>query len=97
MNEECDDFNLEDKDGCSSNCMIEEGWKCPENKCEPICGDGIKITEECDDKNDFNDDGCSGTCVIEEGWTCPEGSSCTPICGDSLIKGFEECDDGNKV
>jgi len=34
--------------------------------------------------------------VIEEGWTC-ENNQCTTICGDSLIKGEEECDDGNQI
>ena len=30
-----------------------------------------------------------------EGWKCPD-NICTPICGDNLIIGIEECDDGNK-
>lgn len=26
--EECDDANMKNGDGCSSECMIEEGWSC---------------------------------------------------------------------
>lgn len=33
-NEECDDGNLEIKDGCNKNCEIEE--------IGSICGDGVK-------------------------------------------------------
>ena len=32
--ESCDDFNMNDNDGCSSECMIEEGWIC-ENIGQP--------------------------------------------------------------
>ena len=26
--EECDDLDLDDDDGCSSTCLLEEGWEC---------------------------------------------------------------------
>lgn len=33
-NEECDDGNLNDGDGCSQNCLVEEKFHCTEeNKC----------------------------------------------------------------
>ncbi len=44
-------------------------------------------------------DGCSKVCKMEKGFNC-EGqlgkqSLCSPICGDGLILGTEQCDDGN--
>ncbi|MCK5122731.1 MAG: DUF4215 domain-containing protein [Candidatus Pacebacteria bacterium] len=56
--EECDDGNLDDGDGCSSLCVIEEG--------ETVCGDGVmEGDEECDDGNTENGDGCSAICETE--------------------------------
>lgn len=48
----------------------------------------------------MNGDGCSSVCTVEIGWTCGGGTNagydtCTPICGDGLIRGVEGCDDGN--
>lgn len=48
-------------------------------------------------------EGCSncirGTCLdCKTGWEYNELEKiCIPICGDSLITHFEECDDGNNV
>ena len=100
--EECDDANLEDGDGCTANCELEEGWRCgidPPRYCEAICGDGKTIGyEECDDGNLQNDDGCDVVCEVEIGYECDaeEGdeSLCTPICGDNLVIGTESCDLG---
>lgn len=30
---QCDDGNRIDKDGCNSNCMIEEGYQCGNKGC----------------------------------------------------------------
>jgi hypothetical protein len=35
------------KIGCSSNCIVDSGYKCTgeigsESSCNPVCGDGIK-------------------------------------------------------
>ena len=41
-------------------------------------------------------DGCSSDCEIESNWECQsEPSICNGICGDSSLKGGNECDDGN--
>lgn len=66
-----------------------------------ICGDGqLGETEECED-NDTNPtggDGCSATCTVETGWICPTlMEPCRPICGDVLLRGNEECEDGNII
>jgi cysteine-rich repeat protein len=54
--EECDDGNLRDGDGCSSQCIY-----------EAICGDGIvnRSLELCDDGNLRNGDGCNELCRRE--------------------------------
>ena len=60
------------------------------------CGDGvIDLNESCDDDNSENNDGCSDACLIEEGWECiGQPSACETICGDLIIAGNEECDNG---
>lgn len=40
-------------------------------------------------------DGCDASCQLEEGFTCPvPGARCRPTCGDGLVRGREQCDDG---
>ena len=93
--EECDDGNTTNGDGCSASCVVEEGWDCTEEPCEPICGDGeILGSEECDDGNTTNGDGCSENCTLEAGWDCTD-EPCETICGDGIQAGAEECDDGD--
>ncbi|MFH0970474.1 MAG: DUF4215 domain-containing protein [Candidatus Diapherotrites archaeon] len=62
-----------------------------------VCGNSIvESGETCDDGGTTSNDGCSSTCQTETGWTCSgTPSSCTPICGDTLIKGSEACDGAN--
>lgn len=64
----CDDGNIFDNDGCSSNCIVEPGYECfqdskGKDECQEICGDGIKIDTAnknlCDDGNTFDGDGCN--------------------------------------
>jgi cysteine-rich repeat protein len=78
-------------------------------RCVPICGDSmLKGTENCDDGNSRSGDGCSSNCLTEPGWDCSTGV-CVRIssgdggsagdggyltCGDGIISGAEECDDG---
>ena len=78
--EACDDGNTEDGDGCSSDCKVEDGWRCPTpgESCvertgdeEAVCGDGLLDGEEtCDDGNAADGDGCSSGCALEDGWQC---------------------------
>ena len=111
--EACDDGNKESGDGCSSGCVVEDGWTCSEagKPCEKkldedkdVCGDGVITGEEaCDDGNTADDDGCSSACAVEDGWKCEEaGQPCTKdddpqdaVCGNGIIGGEEQCDDGN--
>ncbi|CAD8085417.1 unnamed protein product [Paramecium sonneborni] len=69
--------------------------------------------EQCDDANEIGEDGCyecyfecqkqctkciKGFCeeCNTEGWQL-DWNYCIPICGDNLVVGKEECDDGNNI
>ena len=85
--EECDNGDSNNDyapNACRENCKIAG------------CGDGvIDLNESCDDDNSENNDGCSDACLIEEGWECiGQPSACETICGDLIIAGNEECDNG---
>jgi len=109
--EQCDDGNAIPGDGCSGLCQLEPGYACP-NPGQPcvdiwICGNGhIDPGEACDDGNTVGGDGCSADCsMVEAGWTCPNvggnGGPCVKApantCGDGIVAGVEQCDDGNTV
>ncbi len=80
--EYCDDGNLDDGDGCDSNCTA------------TACGNGVvTLGEGCDDGNLADFDGCSSTCavtscgngVLDPGEACDDGNlvnwdGCTSIC-----------------
>ncbi|MFT6399584.1 MAG: MYXO-CTERM domain-containing protein [Bradymonadia bacterium] len=99
--ESCDDANLDDGDGCSAICEIEEGWDCADGSCLLICGDVVlNGLEACEDGNIDDGDRCSATCDIELGWNCEFGEElglwiCDEVCGDGVISDSETCDDGN--
>ena len=99
--ETCDDGNTASGDGCSDQCLLEEGWLCPRpgEPCLPPsrCGDGRLDPargETCDDGNTASSDGCSSDCQLELGWACPyAGSACrAALCGDGITAGSETCD-----
>ncbi len=106
--ETCDDGNGENGDGCSSTCGIEPGYGCSgtPSACQPtVCGNGdLETGEGCDDGNSLPYDGCTPTCRIEprcgeydagDKLTSPVGA-CQTSCGDGiLLRGTEDCDDGN--
>jgi cysteine-rich repeat protein len=106
-----DDNNLVNGDGCSDQCIVEEGWECtggsPTNPdyCHVVWGDGIYLSqwEECDDGDLDSRDGCSATWLLEPGFICNHDSSRVndteweEIWGDGLRIIFNECDDGNNI
>jgi fibro-slime domain-containing protein len=102
--ETCDDGNIDSGDGCTATCAVEADFVCPtpgEDCVSTVrCGDD-KITgdETCDDGNEDAGDGCSDTCMTEPGWSCPiQGADCVAAaCGDGVIAGLEECEDGATV
>ena len=71
--------------------------------CSEKCGDGKVVgSEDCDDGSD-DLEGCAAGCKSGSlaGWNCIlNGGSgpahiCTEICGDGLIVGSEDFDDGS--
>ncbi len=101
LSELCDDGNITEGDGCSSDCKIKgAGCSCiPGMKCvcpEVRCGNGtIEGTEKCDDGNANSGDGCTSTCTVERGYVCPLiKAPCVPDCGDGILTGNEPCDPG---
>ncbi|MGE5787764.1 MAG: DUF4215 domain-containing protein [Myxococcales bacterium] len=108
--EECDDGNGDSGDGCSSSCRREPGYSCAgtPSKCKrAVCGNGVaEAGEGCDDGNDLPHDGCTPTCQLEprcgtrdaQGNTTSAVGKCQTSCGDGiLLRGQEECDDGNTL
>ena len=108
VEERCDDGNTTPGDGCTAACdQVEADWTCP-TPGQPCvytvaCGDGlVGGRETCDDGVDkttgapVGGDGCSADCQVEEGYTCPiPNAACRPVCADGLVRGREQCDDGN--
>jgi fibro-slime domain-containing protein len=109
LGEQCDDGNAVPGDGCSGVCQLEPGFACPAPgvACVDIwvCGNGhVDPGEACDDGNTVSGDGCSADCAqVEAGYTCPDvsgsGGPCVKApantCGDGIVAGNEQCDDGN--
>ena len=65
LGEECDDGNIDNGDGCSSNCQLE--WECESCGWDNFCGDGVvQNGEMCDDgdRNGFTSSICSTNCEI---------------------------------
>ena len=78
---------------------MEYGFSCSGEKsiCTTTCGDGQRaITENCDDNNLGTNDGCSDTCTIEMNGHCDltVNPNLCDICGNSVRKPPELCDDG---
>lgn len=96
----CDDNNLENGDGCSDTCTIEDGYTCVGEVSDCYkCGDEIVdllYGEECD-SGDNVVAGCTN-CLIEPLYDCEgEPSACVFTCGINGIQDDEACDDGNAV
>lgn len=92
--EVCDDGNILDGDGCSSDCKSEE-----------TCGNGIEdVRESCDDGNTISGDGCSADCVAEVcgnwivdqdvGEVCDDGNARSDDGCSSDCKSNEACGNG---
>ena len=84
-------------------CTVGEDGK---STCENTCGNGIIEAERgevCDDGNREDGDGCASNCQVETGYYCTtedvDGGTRTSLCvaracGDGIVAGDEECDDG---
>lgn len=95
--EQCDDGNKENGDGCEADCTL---------TCKP----GPEGDKKCSDGNPCNgietcgtDNKCTSGTPLAEGDKCGDvkickGGSCVDaVCGDGIVSGTEECDDGNVV
>jgi len=79
--------------GClaGTGCVLD--W---EEEGNALCGNGkLDPGETCDDGLSGAGQGCSSTCQENRGWNCNgEPSVCTTTCGDGIIAGAEQCDQG---
>ncbi|KRX07463.1 Insulin-like growth factor binding protein, N-terminal [Pseudocohnilembus persalinus] len=69
-------FLVESQNKCYLTCP--SGYQTNSSqKCEEICGDGLRIDllTECDDGNTNDGDGCNKDCKIEKNWTCTGGNT----------------------
>ncbi|MEK7643434.1 MAG: DUF4215 domain-containing protein [Patescibacteria group bacterium] len=77
--------------------------------CFPLCGDGVTQSgEQCDDgKHCSNGTLCvadancvgigDGLCTMRGGDGCSASCGFEQICGNGVVEGNEECDDGNQI
>lgn len=92
----CDDGNIRSGDGCSSQCLLEDGWVCASGAptvCRR-CGDGVcaQGEDQCTCPVDCAGATCGdGLCCAEAGETCSCAADCgPPPCGDGLCCEGEE-------
>ena len=82
--------------------MIDEGYECDISGCKAKSPLNIDMKphqswRDCYDGNEEDGDGCSSFGKVEDGWWCNENEKCYQdqgICGDGILNGNEECDDG---
>jgi cysteine-rich repeat protein len=98
--EDCDDGNLDDRDGCTVLCTFsctgEDDTSCSDgNPCngtetcgtdknEHACNDDVKALEDGDSCGDSDSDK-----------SCFNGICIANVCGDGKTTGNEQCDDGD--
>jgi len=96
INERCEDTS---PDGIDLNCSLETPDCSGCRTCNPRCGDGVKAPfERCEPTGDPVDPGCTAyapRCLDCIYCTCADPADA--VCGDGIICGDEECDDGNRV
>jgi cysteine-rich repeat protein len=73
--EECDDANLVNGDGCSSECVIEDGWICEKSPSECTqYGDNkpaiVNVLEDVEINVDLYDDSENGDCSPSSSGSC---------------------------
>ena len=72
------------EDAFCDDYRTEDGWMDEEEWMDSLCGNGVVddvADEQCDDGNDVDEDDCTNECT-------------SPVCGDGVINGEEECDSG---
>jgi len=92
--EQCDDGNDVDADGCDNDCT----FSC---EADADCDDGAACNgdETCDTGSHV----CAAGTALPDGTDCGGGLVCRagacamPMCGNSIVEGSEECDDGDST
>ncbi len=95
---------------CERQCTDDATCDCDEARgvCRALCGNGrLDTGEGCDDGNTVDRDQCSNSCQVRcragticpDSQACPQNGLCPPpaACGDGIVNGDEQCDDGNLV
>ncbi len=106
--EACDDGNNRSGDGCSTACVVEEGWACEAGNpsaCAPVCLDGQVVGDEDCDMENLDGETCVGLGYyggeLECDFSCAfDESDCAAAgrCGDGAIQGdFSEVCDGAEL
>jgi cysteine-rich repeat protein len=92
--ETCDDGNSTNGDGCDNDCTYSCTMTSDCDDSEPCNGDETcnTTTHVCTNPADLSDGtSCGGTNV------CRGGSCVAPSCGNTIVEGSEDCDDGNST
>lgn len=93
--EQCDDGNRYVGDGCDPWCALEWDFclfaDCPGETA--TCGNGVvEDGEACEIAE--SGASCSDQCTLVP--TCDADGDCYAYCGDGVLTGLENCDDGNR-
>jgi cysteine-rich repeat protein len=103
--EECDDGNLDPDDGCTPECeyTCEDNSDCSgKDEClgDRVCedhkcvgGNALEDETPCEIKDPRTKSLCGDPDVEKDGW-CMNGVCTCTDCGDGVVSGIEECDDG---
>ncbi len=102
--EECDDSDVQDGDGCSSDCRVEDGWVChgEPSVCSDQCGNGVIDRGEDCDGTDLGGASCQllgcdgGTLVCSAQCTYDVSSCGDKLCGNGHVDEGEACDSGGQ-
>jgi len=100
--EECDDGGTAAGDGCSSNCSMEEGWRCvgQPSICALLCGNGSLDTDEQCEGTNLGGQTCDSLGLGYVGGDLSCSTSCLfdtslcdlPTCGNGALDTAEQCD-----
>lgn len=90
VDEECDDGDLDDGDGCASDCTVEDGWACEgePSVCSDIdeCADG---TDACPENSTCENTEGAYDCTCDDGYAA-DADLCVDV--DECADGLDECD-----